>query len=244
MTRVRAFDDPHYGLKLVRCPGCGRVWTRAKHALLRGSKRARALLTSMVRMLGTVMLLGLVTDFLFLALHSTLDTLAAANLNPYELLRSIGGDQGRSQSVVSLGDVPWTDRTGLPLMFAFCSIASGMILGGSLTHHRLIRLMLGWGGVLVGGFVVVTGGVWLWEALDVELPLAQATRTSGLSRGMGPTGLEVEWAFDMTLGLVASALVAGLGMILGRSLAGVERVWSQRRWRRLRRSRVRRRESR
>lgn len=195
-------------------------------------------------MLGTVMLLVLVTFFLFMALHSTLDTLAAANLNPYERLRSIDVDQGTRQRGVSLGDMPWTDRTGVPLMFAFCSIASGMILGGSLTHHRLIPLMLGWGGVLVGGFVVIASGVWLWEVLDVALQSAQATGAGGLAQTTGPTGFEVEWAFDMACGLMASAMVAGLGMTLGRTLSGVERVWSQRRWRRMRRARLRRRESR
>lgn len=245
LTRVRAFDDPHYGLKLVRCPRCGRVETRRRHPILSGWRWAHQLRVLGARAVGTTIVLTLLTVLMLVGLAGALRTLEMINATPTQLGRWVlgqrfGGVGGWPESMA------WGDLAGPWMMFTVCSIATGAVMGASLTHCGIRRLCIGWGVVLGGGFMLTVGCMWGWEVLEIQARRAEQGMPTSIwsASGWENAGFDGAKTLDVGVGLVVSAGLTAPGVVLGRVVARAGHGWAAVQWRRRRRRMKRRRESR
>jgi len=127
LARVRARQEPHYGLPLVICPACGAAAVRRRHPLVRGWRTLRQLGTS-----------AGVLAFQVAALGAGVGLVTSACI-------ALGEDLVRGR----LGRLETDQMATLLLMLVILSVALGTWLTAGLRHWRRSAAWVFFGGLVL-----------------------------------------------------------------------------------------------
>lgn len=183
LARQRPVREPHYGLRLVTCSGCGTSSVRRRHPLDR-AWRTTLRVANVVKALSARLLLLLIF---------TLMTIWAARWTADRLERV---------SVEQLWD---RHRLMVALSFIILPIMTGIWLSAAFTHWRYTSQWLAWAGWIVGvGWIVpLLIAIIRWWPSDIGLSWHVDPRLSS----MALAAFAVMWAISFMAIPLGSILI-------------------------------------
>jgi hypothetical protein len=124
LTRIRPVLEPHYGLRLVCCPDCGRACVRRRHPISRGWRaflRVKASLLMLLVQLFVALAMGYYTVW----------------------LARILGEAARYRTLSALFD---PEEIHIAYAMAIVPAVTGVWLAGALSHLRRVVAWSAWAG--------------------------------------------------------------------------------------------------
>lgn len=200
LARERAGPEPHYGLWIVECPGCGGVAVRRRHRQLANRRRARRWRTAIWSLAGRVLLLTLATVAVLIASSILAET-----------LQRVGLRWGDGFDILT-GRTPWpgedweyTGASFVAIGWVLACVTAGAVLGAGLAHWRWWAAWGAWAGLLLMLVWIVPA----WQHAH-----------AAFSTFMDPTGAygtprNVLWS-RLAASALSAALLAGAGLPIGR----------------------------
>lgn len=199
LARVRALPDPHYGLPVVVCPGCGRAVVRTKHpdrVFWRHKRLLLAGLWSVVWRLGLMVLAGLLMSLSVLA-------------TGYGLPEWLNGEHPMQESDRAAGEA----SLFIGMLFLF------IVLAGLITRLVVLTRLFWRAAVLL--LVVAFAWIMNFEIAEhlATIDYANMIHTSGSSE----RPLAADHMILMLALLFAAMLLSWFGWVLGGLVKRVSR---------------------
>ena len=239
LTRIRPGLDPHYGLRVVVCPGCGTACVRRRDPLVAGWRRFREIHRSLRQVVFLPLAAWALLAGAIFGAALTLDLLRALNSS----WTGLHGDllSGRAMA----WRIPdWMRGSGepfSPIVLVIFAFAAGLVLAFGLSHWRrwaLIPLWLGmWNLAVFMPLILRVAGT----MIDT---VAAAAFGESVLVGSVRSRPDLTSIYDLSAAAFYSLPVFVIGVVSAspaRRLAGVN---ASRRWRKRRRLLQRKRESR
>ncbi len=171
---IRPRPEPHYGLDLVWCPGCGRAEVRREHPIWRRWRESRRAARALAWLGTKAFLAGLVAAL----------TIGAAAGPARTLLNARGWD---TDVRLALG------------AFVAAAVAGGAWVTAGLRHLPRANAWLGWAAFLSGGLVLILAiillqeegardrldAVWGWARVAAATAVVLVVSVAGIPVGKG-----------------------------------------------------------
>jgi hypothetical protein len=205
LARLRPRREPHYGLNLVTCPGCGLASVRRRHPVWSGWRRGRRAGVSIVVLAARL----IITLFL-----SALNVFAALGL------LALYNDMQRG------GSAPPGYAAFFVLMLGLLALVTGVWLTAGFEHIARWKVVIGWLAWMALILVVLSLHGPLGRELDPRGWLDHAPSvTAWIAEGLQHVAMPATFAAGLML------LAALPGIFLGHGLLWLTRLVRRARWR-------------